>query len=84
MALTIPNSEVKVNVILPITQATINFQVHPAQTHRSSSGALWLMTVHLHVLSPSDDQALGYQLQHQIMPFIFLVVNIVPPKYLYS
>lgn len=78
MAYPIFNSEVKVNVIPTMIQATINFQIHPAQTHRSLSRTLWLMTVQLHVLNPFDDQALGYQLPHQITPLILLVVNIVP------
>lgn len=78
MAHPIFNSEVKVNVIPTMIQATINFQIHPALTHRSSSRMLWLMTVQLHVLNPFDDQALDYQLPHQITPLIFLVVSIVP------
>ncbi|KAM5201947.1 N-fatty-acyl-amino acid synthase/hydrolase PM20D1 isoform 3-T3 [Hipposideros larvatus] len=90
-AITMFNSGVKVNVIPSVAQATVNFRIHPAQTVQE---VLELVKntvaddrVQFHVLnaheplpdSPSDDQALGYQLLLQTLQSVFPEINIVAP-----
>ncbi|KAL2770957.1 N-fatty-acyl-amino acid synthase/hydrolase PM20D1 precursor [Daubentonia madagascariensis] len=91
MALTMFNAGVKVNVIPPVAQATINFRIHPAQTVQEVLELVKNIVaddrVQFHVLSafdplplsPSDDQALGYQLLRQTIQSVFPEVNIVTP-----
>ncbi|XP_003474718.1 N-fatty-acyl-amino acid synthase/hydrolase PM20D1 [Cavia porcellus] len=90
-AVTMFHAGVKVNVIPPVAQAIVNFRIHPAQT---VSEVLELTKnivaddrVQFEVLrafdplpiSPSDDQALGYQLLRQTILSVFPEVNIVVP-----
>ncbi|XP_019505124.1 PREDICTED: N-fatty-acyl-amino acid synthase/hydrolase PM20D1 isoform X2 [Hipposideros armiger] len=90
-AVTMFNSGVKVNVIPSVAQATVNFRIHPSQTVQE---VLELVKntvaddrVQFHVLnaheplpdSPSDDQALGYQLLLQTLQSVFPEINIVAP-----
>uniref|UniRef100_A0A8C0X0Y1 N-fatty-acyl-amino acid synthase/hydrolase PM20D1 n=1 Tax=Castor canadensis TaxID=51338 RepID=A0A8C0X0Y1_CASCN len=90
-ALTMFNAGVKVNVIPPVAQASVNFRIHPAQTvHEVLELVKNIVAddrVQLHVLrafdplpiSPSDDKALGYQLLRQTIQSIFPEVDIVAP-----
>nr|XP_017499059.2 N-fatty-acyl-amino acid synthase/hydrolase PM20D1 isoform X1 [Manis javanica]XP_036871234.1 N-fatty-acyl-amino acid synthase/hydrolase PM20D1 isoform X2 [Manis javanica] len=90
-ALTMFNAGLKVNVIPPVAQATINFRIHPEQTVREVLELVKNIVaddrVQLHVLdafdplpiSPFDDQALGYQLLRQTIQSVFPEVNIVTP-----
>ncbi|XP_042538103.1 N-fatty-acyl-amino acid synthase/hydrolase PM20D1 [Dipodomys spectabilis] len=90
-ALTMFNAGIKVNVIPSMAQATINFRIHPAQTvHEVLELVKNIVAddrVQLHVLrafdpppiSPSDDQAFGYQLLRQTIQSIFPEINIVAP-----
>ncbi|XP_057585623.1 N-fatty-acyl-amino acid synthase/hydrolase PM20D1 isoform X2 [Hippopotamus amphibius kiboko] len=90
-ALTMFNAGVKVNVIPPVAQATINFRIHPAQTVQEvlklAKDIVADDRVQFHVLdafdplpvSPSDDQALGYQLLRQTIQSVFPEINIVTP-----
>lgn len=90
-ALTIFNAGVKVNVIPPLAQATINFRIHPSQTVREVLELVKNIVadnrVQLHVLrsfeplpvSPSDAKAIGYQLLQQTIQSVFPEVNIVVP-----
>ncbi|CAO2636839.1 N-fatty-acyl-amino acid synthase/hydrolase PM20D1 [Lemmus lemmus] len=90
-ALTIFNAGVKVNVIPPLAQATINFRIHPSQTVREVLELAKKIVaddrVQLHVLrsfeplpiSPSDANAIGYQLLQQTIRSVFPEVNIVVP-----
>lgn len=90
-ALTMFHAGVKVNIIPPVAQAIINFRIHPAQTvHEVLELAKNIVAddrVQFHVLrafdplpvSPSDDQALGYQLLRQTIQSIFPKINIVVP-----
>lgn len=90
-ALTMFQAGIKTNVIPPVAQATVNFRIHPAQTVQE---VLELVKntvaddrVQLQVLrafdplpiSPSDDQALGYQLLRQTIQSVFPEVNTVTP-----
>ncbi|NP_001344407.1 N-fatty-acyl-amino acid synthase/hydrolase PM20D1 precursor [Mus musculus] len=90
-ALTMFNAGIKVNVIPPLAQATINCRIHPSQTVHE---VLELVKntvaddrVQLHVLrsfeplpiSPSDDQAMGYQLLQETIRSVFPEVDIVVP-----
>lgn len=90
-AVTMFNSGVKVNVIPSMAQATVNFRIHSAQTVQE---VLELVKntvaddrVQFHVLSafeplpesPSDDQALGYQLLLQTLQSVFPEIDIVAP-----
>uniref|UniRef100_A0A7N5JNV2 N-acyl-aliphatic-L-amino acid amidohydrolase n=1 Tax=Ailuropoda melanoleuca TaxID=9646 RepID=A0A7N5JNV2_AILME len=80
-----------VNVIPPVAQAIINMQIHPAQTVQEVLDLIKNIVadsrVQFHVLnafdplpvSPSDHQALGYQLLHQIIQSIFPEVSTVVP-----
>uniref|UniRef100_A0A5F9C0Y4 Peptidase M20 domain containing 1 n=1 Tax=Oryctolagus cuniculus TaxID=9986 RepID=A0A5F9C0Y4_RABIT len=91
-ALTMFQAGIKTNVIPPVAQATVNFRIHPAQTVQE---VLELVKntvaddrVQLQVLrafdplpiSPSDDQALGYQLLRQTIQSVFPEVNTVTPE----
>ncbi|XP_027420096.1 N-fatty-acyl-amino acid synthase/hydrolase PM20D1 [Bos indicus] len=90
-ALTMFNAGVKVNVIPPVAEAIINFRLHPAQTVQEvlklAKDIVADDRVQFHVLdafdplpiSPSDDQALGYQLLRQTIHSVFPEVNIVAP-----
>ncbi|XP_070330691.1 N-fatty-acyl-amino acid synthase/hydrolase PM20D1 isoform X1 [Odocoileus virginianus] len=90
-ALTMFNAGVKVNVIPPVAEAIINFRIHPAQTVQEvlklAKDIVADDRVQFHVLdafdplpvSPSDDQALGYQLLRQTIQSVFPEVNIVAP-----
>lgn len=90
-ALTMFNAGVKVNVIPPVAQAIINFRVDPAQTVQEVLELVKNIVadnrVQFHVLSaidplpvsPSDHQALGYQLLRQTIRSVFPEVNIVAP-----
>ncbi|XP_037680815.1 N-fatty-acyl-amino acid synthase/hydrolase PM20D1 isoform X2 [Choloepus didactylus] len=90
-ALTMFNAGVKVNVIPPKAQATINFRIHPAQTVQEVLELVKDIVaddrVQYHVLSafdplpvsPSDDQAFGYQLLSQTIRSVFPEINIVVP-----
>ncbi|XP_060220233.1 N-fatty-acyl-amino acid synthase/hydrolase PM20D1 isoform X1 [Meriones unguiculatus] len=85
------NAGVKENVIPPLAQATINFRIHPSQTmHEVLELVKKTMAddrIQMRVLrftdpvpiSPSDDQALGYQLLQQTIKSVFPEVNIVVP-----
>ncbi|XP_034368595.1 N-fatty-acyl-amino acid synthase/hydrolase PM20D1 [Arvicanthis niloticus] len=90
-ALTMFNAGVKVNIIPPLAQATVNFRIH---TKQSVHEVLELVKsivaddrVQLRVLrsfeplpiSPSDDQAMGYQLLQQTIQSVFPEVNLVVP-----
>ncbi|XP_047609226.1 N-fatty-acyl-amino acid synthase/hydrolase PM20D1 [Phacochoerus africanus] len=91
MALTMFNSGIKVNVIPAVAQAIVNFRIHPAQTVQEvlklAKDIVADDRVQFHVLnafdpppiSPSDDQALGYQLLRQTIQSVFPEVNIVVP-----
>uniref|UniRef100_A0A8D1XL60 Peptidase M20 dimerisation domain-containing protein n=1 Tax=Sus scrofa TaxID=9823 RepID=A0A8D1XL60_PIG len=90
-ALTMFNSGIKVNVIPAVAQAIVNFRIHPAQTVQEvlklAKDIVADDRVQFHVLnafdpspiSPSDDQALGYQLLRQTIQSVFPEVNIVVP-----
>lgn len=90
-ALTIFNAGVKVNVIPPLAQATINFRIHPSQTVREVLEFVKNIVaddrVQLHVLrsfeplpfSPSDAKATGYQLLQQTIQSVFPEVDVVVP-----
>ncbi|XP_004610123.2 N-fatty-acyl-amino acid synthase/hydrolase PM20D1 [Sorex araneus] len=90
-ALTMFNAGVKVNVIPPVAQATINFRIHQAQTVQEVlefvKNVVADERVQMHVLSafeplpvsPSDDQALGYHLLRQTIKSVFPEVSIVVP-----
>ncbi|XP_029394549.1 N-fatty-acyl-amino acid synthase/hydrolase PM20D1 [Mus pahari] len=81
----------RVNVIPPLAQATINFRIHPSQTVHEVlefvKNTVADDRVQLHVLrsfeplptSPSDDQAMGYQLLQETIRSVFPEVNIVVP-----
>ncbi|CAD7680052.1 unnamed protein product [Nyctereutes procyonoides] len=91
MALTMFNAGVKMNVIPPMAQAIINLRIHPAQTVQEVLELVKNIVaddrVQFHVLtafdplpvSPSDHQALGYQLLRQTVQSIFPEVNTVAP-----
>ncbi|XP_045392520.1 N-fatty-acyl-amino acid synthase/hydrolase PM20D1 [Lemur catta] len=91
MALTMFNAGIKVNVIPPVAQATINFRIHPAQTVQEVLEFVKDIVaddrVQFHVLnafeplpiSPFDDQALGYQLLRQTIQSVFPEIDIVTP-----
>uniref|UniRef100_A0A452SBC7 N-fatty-acyl-amino acid synthase/hydrolase PM20D1 n=1 Tax=Ursus americanus TaxID=9643 RepID=A0A452SBC7_URSAM len=91
MALTMFNAGVKVNVIPPVAQAIINMRIHPAQTVQEVLDLVKNIVadsrVQFHVLnafdplpvSPSDHQALGYQLLRQTIQSIFPEVSTVVP-----
>lgn len=90
-AVTMFNAGVKVNVIPSVAQATVNFRIHPAQTVQEVLELVKNIVaddrVQFHVLeafeplpvSPSDDQALGYQLLRQTIQSVFPEINIVVP-----
>ncbi|KAM9612961.1 N-fatty-acyl-amino acid synthase/hydrolase PM20D1 isoform 3-T3 [Trichechus inunguis] len=90
-ALTMFNAGIKVNVIPPVAQATVNFRIHPAQTVQEVLELVKNIVaddrVQLHVLSafdplpasPFDDQALGYQLLRRTIQSVFPEINIVAP-----
>lgn len=90
-ALTMFNAGIKVNVIPPLAQATVNFRIHPSQTvHEVVERVQNIVAddrVQLHVLrsfeplpvSPSDDQAMGYQLLQQTIQSVFPEVKIIVP-----
>nr|XP_012615648.1 N-fatty-acyl-amino acid synthase/hydrolase PM20D1 [Microcebus murinus] len=91
MAPTMFNAGVKVNVIPPVAQATINIRIHPAQTVQQVLEFVKDIVaddrIQLHVLnafdplpiSPFDDQALGYQLLSQTIQSVFPEIDIVTP-----
>ncbi|XP_008578697.1 PREDICTED: probable carboxypeptidase PM20D1 [Galeopterus variegatus] len=91
IALTMFNAGVKVNVIPSTAQATMNIRIHPAQTVQEVLELVKNIVaddrVQFHVLSafdslpvsPSDDQALGYQLLHQTIRSVFPEVSVVTP-----
>ncbi|XP_036200458.1 N-fatty-acyl-amino acid synthase/hydrolase PM20D1 [Myotis myotis] len=90
-AVTMFKAGIKVNVIPPVAQATVNFRIHPAQTVQEvlklAKDIVVDDRVQFHVLesfeplpvSPFDDQALGYQLIRQTIQSIFPEINIVVP-----
>ncbi|XP_045039385.2 N-fatty-acyl-amino acid synthase/hydrolase PM20D1 isoform X2 [Desmodus rotundus] len=90
-AVTVFHAGVKVNVIPPLAQAIVNFRIHPAQTGQEvlelAKNIVADDRVQFHVLdifdplpaSPSDDQALGYQLIRQTLQSVFPKVDIVVP-----
>ncbi|XP_054568173.1 N-fatty-acyl-amino acid synthase/hydrolase PM20D1 [Eptesicus fuscus] len=90
-AVTMFNAGIKVNVIPPVAQATVNFRIHPAQTVQEvlklAKDIVVDDRVQFHVLdaseplpvSPFDDQALGYQLIRQTIQSVFPEINIVAP-----
>lgn len=90
-AVTMFNAGIKVNVIPPVAQATVNFRIHPAQTVQEvlklTKDIVMDDRVQFHVLesveplpvSPFDDQALGYQLIRQTIQSVFPEINIVVP-----
>ncbi|XP_047632927.1 N-fatty-acyl-amino acid synthase/hydrolase PM20D1 isoform X2 [Phacochoerus africanus] len=90
-ALTMFNSGIKVNVIPAVAQAIVNFRIHPAQTVQEvlklAKDIVADDRVQFHVLnafdpspiSPSDDQALGYQLLRQTIQSVFPEINTVVP-----
>ncbi|XP_037352774.1 N-fatty-acyl-amino acid synthase/hydrolase PM20D1 [Talpa occidentalis] len=90
-AVTMFNAGIKINVIPPVAEATINFRIHPAQTVQEVIDLVKNIMaddrVQFHVLSafdplpisPSDDQAFGYQLLRQTIQSVFPEVNIVAP-----
>ncbi|XP_047377710.1 N-fatty-acyl-amino acid synthase/hydrolase PM20D1 isoform X1 [Sciurus carolinensis] len=90
-ALTMFNAGVKVNVIPPVAKATVNIRIHPTQTVTEVLELIKNIVaddrVQFHVLkafdplpiSPTDDQALGYQLLRQTIQSVFPEVNIVTP-----
>ncbi|ELW47741.1 putative carboxypeptidase PM20D1 [Tupaia chinensis] len=90
-ALTMFNAGIKENVIPPVAQATVNIRIHPAQTVQEVLELVKNIVaddrVQLHVLkafdplpiSPSDDQALGYQLLHQTIQSVFPEISIITP-----
>ncbi|KAM5294195.1 N-fatty-acyl-amino acid synthase/hydrolase PM20D1 isoform 2-T2 [Glossophaga mutica] len=90
-AVTVFHAGVKDNVIPPVAQATVNFRIHPAQTCQEvlklAKNIVADDRVQFHVLdafdplpvSPSDDQALGYQLIRQTLQSVFPEVNIIVP-----
>ncbi|XP_027465568.1 N-fatty-acyl-amino acid synthase/hydrolase PM20D1 [Zalophus californianus] len=90
-ALTMFNAGVKVNVIPPVAQAIINIRIHPAQTVQEVLDLIKNIVadnrIQFHVLtafdplpvSPSDHQALGYQLLRQTIQSIFPEVSTVVP-----
>lgn len=85
------NAGIKMNVIPPVAEATINFRIHPAQTVEEVLELVKDIVaderVQLEVLSafnplpvsPWDDQALGYQLLRQTLQSVFPEVSIVVP-----
>ncbi|XP_047561369.1 N-fatty-acyl-amino acid synthase/hydrolase PM20D1 [Lutra lutra] len=91
VALTMFNAGVKVNVIPPVAQAMVNFRIDPAQTVQEVLDLVKNIVaddrVQFHVLtafdplpiSPSDSQALGYQLLRQTIQSIFPEVSTVVP-----
>ncbi|EHB13861.1 Putative carboxypeptidase PM20D1 [Heterocephalus glaber] len=91
MAPTMFHAGVKVNVIPPVARAIINFRIHPSQTVREvlelAKNIVADDRVQFQVLrafdplpiSPSDDQALGYQLLRQTIQSVFPEVNVVVP-----
>ncbi|XP_016070684.1 PREDICTED: probable carboxypeptidase PM20D1 [Miniopterus natalensis] len=90
-AVTMFEAGVKVNVIPPLAQATVNFRIHPTQTTQEvlklAKDIVADDRVQFHVLdatepmpvSPSDDQALGYQLIRQTVQSVFPEVRVVVP-----
>ncbi|KAM6216594.1 N-fatty-acyl-amino acid synthase/hydrolase PM20D1 [Rhynchocyon petersi] len=90
-ALTMFNAGIKVNVIPPTAQATINFRIHPAQTVEEVLELVKNIVaddrVQYQVLnafdplpdSPSDDQAFGYQLLRQTIQSVFPEISVVTP-----
>ncbi|XP_064129365.1 N-fatty-acyl-amino acid synthase/hydrolase PM20D1 [Loxodonta africana] len=90
-ALTMFNAGIKVNVIPSVAQAVVNFRIHPAQTVQEVLELVKNIVaddrVQLHVLSafdpepvsPSDNQALGYQLLRHTIHSVFPEVSIVAP-----
>ncbi|XP_039083521.1 N-fatty-acyl-amino acid synthase/hydrolase PM20D1 [Hyaena hyaena] len=90
-ALTMFNAGIKENVIPSVAQAIINFRIHPAQTVQEVlelvKNTVADNRVQFHVLSafdplpvsPSDHQALGYQLLRQTIQSVFPEVNIITP-----
>lgn len=90
-AVTMFNSGIKVNVIPSVAQATVNFRIHPTQTIQEVLELVKNIVaddrVQFHVLnafdplpdSPTDDQALGYQLLIQTLQSVFPEVDIVAP-----
>lgn len=90
-AVTMFHAGLKENVIPPVAQATVNFRIHPAQTVQEvlelAKNIVADDRVQFRVLdafdplpvSPSDDQALGYQLIRQTLQSVFPEVNIVVP-----
>ncbi|MBZ3880675.1 putative carboxypeptidase PM20D1 [Sciurus carolinensis] len=90
-ALTMFNAGIKVNVIPPVAKATVNIRIHPTQTVTEVLELIKNIVaddrVQFHVLkafdplpiSPTDDQALGYQLLRQTIQSVFPEVNIVTP-----
>ncbi|XP_075396669.1 N-fatty-acyl-amino acid synthase/hydrolase PM20D1 isoform X2 [Tenrec ecaudatus] len=89
-ALTMFNAGIK-NVIPSAAQATVNFRIHPAQTVQEVLELVKNIVaddrVQFHVLnafdplptSPSDDQALGFQLLRQTIQSVFPEVDIIIP-----
>ncbi|XP_015996306.2 N-fatty-acyl-amino acid synthase/hydrolase PM20D1 isoform X3 [Rousettus aegyptiacus] len=89
-SITMFNAGVKANVLPAMAQAIVDFRIHPAQTVQEvlelAKNIVADDRVQFHVLSafdplpisPSDDQALGYQLLRQTIQSIFPEVEVVP------
>ncbi|XP_066117632.1 N-fatty-acyl-amino acid synthase/hydrolase PM20D1 [Saccopteryx bilineata] len=90
-AVTMFNAGVKMNVIPPVAQATVDLRIHPAQTVQEVLELVKNIVaddrVQFHVLkafepvpvSSYDDQAFGYQLIRQTIQSIFPGVNTIVP-----
>ncbi|XP_004685616.1 PREDICTED: probable carboxypeptidase PM20D1 [Condylura cristata] len=90
-AVTMFHAGIKMNVIPPVAETVINFRIHPAQTVEEVielvKNNIADDRVQLHVLSafdplpisPSDDQAFGYQLLRQTLQSVFPDVSIIAP-----
>lgn len=91
VAPTMFHAGIKVNVIPPVAQAIINFRIHPAQTVHEvlelTKNIVADDRVQFRVLrafdpspvSPTDDQALGYQLLRHTIHAVFPEVSVVVP-----
>ncbi|XP_074165074.1 LOW QUALITY PROTEIN: N-fatty-acyl-amino acid synthase/hydrolase PM20D1 [Sminthopsis crassicaudata] len=91
VALTMFNAGIKVNVIPPTAQATINLRIHPAQTVPEVLEIIRNVVaddrVRYHVLnafnplplSPHDNEAFGYQLLKRTIRDVFPEVTAVVP-----
>ncbi|XP_027727133.1 N-fatty-acyl-amino acid synthase/hydrolase PM20D1 [Vombatus ursinus] len=91
VALTMFNAGIKVNVIPPTAQATVNIRIHPSQTVPEVLDIIQNIVaddrVQYHVLnafnplplSPYDQEAFGYQLLRRTIRDVFPEVSVVVP-----